>query len=95
MIRNTVRYTGHVQGVGFRYTTTNIAARFAVAGYVQNMPDGSVRVVVEGDAVEVDAFLAAVRDQLARHIKTVDSTPSEATGEFGDPHHDDTFTVRY
>ena len=46
MIRNTVRYTGHVQGVGFRYTTTNIAARFAVAGYVQNMPDGSVRVVV-------------------------------------------------
>ena len=48
MIRNTVHYTGHVQGVGFRYTTTTIAGKHNVAGYVQNLPDGRVRLVAEG-----------------------------------------------
>lgn len=95
MIRKTVKYTGHVQGVGFRYSTTNIAARFVVAGYVQNMPDGSVRLVAEGEKAEVEAFLDAVADQLARHIHHHQVTDSEATGEFGDPASDDTFAVRY
>lgn len=95
MIRKTVKYTGHVQGVGFRYSTTNIAARFLVAGYVQNMPDGSVRLVAEGEKTEVDAFLDAVMDQLARHIKNHYVEAGEATGEFGDPASEDTFAVRY
>lgn len=95
MIRKTVKYTGHVQGVGFRYSTTNIAARFAIAGYVQNMPDGSVRLVAEGEKVEVDAFLDAVSDQLARHINHQDVMTAEATGEYGEPGGEDTFTVRY
>lgn len=95
MIRKTVKYTGHVQGVGFRYTTTNIAARFAVAGYVQNMSDGSVRLVAEGEKSEAEAFLDAVSDQLARHIHHQGVTDAAATGEFGKPEDDDTFAVRY
>ena len=63
-----VIYTGQVQGVGFRYTTRRLAANFAVAGYVRNRPDGSVELVVEGPAEEVDRFLEAVTRQMAGYI---------------------------
>ena len=39
MIRKVVFYSGRVQGVGFRYTTANLAKRFHVAGYVQNLDE--------------------------------------------------------
>ena len=56
-----VRYTGEVQGVGFRYTTSRIARRFDLTGHVANCPDGSVRLEAEGTREEVQAFLEAVR----------------------------------
>ena len=54
-----VYYAGRVQGVGFRYTVRSLAARFDVTGFVRNLPDGRVHLVVEGDAGEIDAFLEA------------------------------------
>jgi acylphosphatase len=59
-----VHFRGHVQGVGFRYTTREIAEGFDVVGYVQNLPDGRVLLVAEGEADELDAFLAAVQEQM-------------------------------
>ena len=35
-------YSGHVQGVGFRYQTLQVAKGFEVSGYVQNLADGRV-----------------------------------------------------
>ncbi len=67
--RVTARYTGRVQGVGFRYTVQALAERFAVVGYVRNEPDGSVELVAEGPRGAVGAFLAAVEDsRLGRYI---------------------------
>ncbi len=40
---------GRVQGVGFRYSAQSVARRLGVAGYVQNQPDGTVRVECEGE----------------------------------------------
>lgn len=62
MIRAEVVYTGRVQGVYFRGTAQAIARDHRVAGWVRNEPDGSVRLVVEGETTEVDRFLAAIRD---------------------------------
>lgn len=45
---------GRVQGVGFRYYTRSMAHRLNVNGYVQNLPDGSVRVECEGDPAAVE-----------------------------------------
>ncbi len=64
-----VQYQGHVQGVGFRYATHDLAQRFAVAGYVKNLPDRRVELVAEGEAAEVGRFLQAVARQLAEHIE--------------------------
>lgn len=85
MIRLTVHFAGHVQGVGFRYTTREVAGRHRVAGYVQNLPDGRVRLVAEGRAAEVEAFVADVASVMKRHITRTTRDESPATGEFGSP----------
>src|SRR5439155_885059 len=41
-----VHYSGRVQGVGFRYTAQGLAADYAVAGYVRNLANGDVELVV-------------------------------------------------
>ena len=80
--RREVHYSGRVQGVGFRYTAYRIAQRFAVRGYVKNLPDGRVELVVEGPAEEVQAMLRAVRAEMGRHIRDVHETTCRVTGGF-------------
>jgi acylphosphatase len=87
--RRTLHFTGHVQGVGFRYTAANIAQRFAVTGFVQNLPDGRVLLVVEGVASELTTFVAELETQQANHIRHVGRDIGPATGEFA------TFAIRH
>ena len=82
--RREVLYEGHVQGVGFRFTTNRIARRFDVAGYVRNLPDGRVEVVAEGKPSELDAFLAAVADAMRGNIRKKTQTKLAPAGEFRD-----------
>ncbi len=63
-----VRYSGRVQGVGFRYTAQHLAAGCKVAGFVRNCPDGDVELVAEGEPEEVERFLAAVAAHMADYI---------------------------
>jgi len=65
-----VIFRGRVQGVGFRWTTKDVASRFTVRGWVRNEPDGSVRCEVLGDPAEIDAFLVAVEDALPGHVSS-------------------------
>jgi len=59
--RMCIYYSGHVQGVGFRYMAKTVAAGFEVAGTVRNLPDGRVELIAEGARVELEAFCAAIR----------------------------------
>lgn len=93
MIRQTIFYTGRVQGVGFRWTTANVAKRFAVAGTVQNLDDGRVKLIVEGEPSEVQAFTDAVAETMRGNIRGTDGTRPPATGEFGRPGDADAFRV--
>ena len=47
---------GEVQGVGYRFFAQRAAARHQVRGHVRNCADGSVEVVAEGAANEVEEF---------------------------------------
>jgi acylphosphatase len=80
--RRTVHYAGRVQGVGFRYETRSLANQFDVTGYVQNLDDGRVLLVVEGSLDEMDRFLGRIAESMRRHIRNVTSLSSPATGEF-------------
>lgn len=83
-------FEGRVQGVGFRFTTASVASRFAVTGFVQNLPDGDVLVEAEGTKEELERFLAAVRGSaVGRFIHAERSQWGSATGEFAG------FDVRY
>jgi len=82
MIRKTIHFFGDVQGVGFRYTTCSVAGKFAVTGYVRNLRNGSVELVVEGNVREIDWFLEALRDRMGGHIDREQIAEAPATGEF-------------
>lgn len=43
-----LRFTGRVQGVGFRYTATYAASQLGLTGWVCNQWDGSVMMEVQG-----------------------------------------------
>jgi acylphosphatase len=80
--RREVYFSGRVQGVGFRQTTSTLAKGFAVSGFVKNLPDGRVQLVVEGQPKEVETFLAAVRKEMEKNITKTEETTKPATGEF-------------
>ena len=52
---------GRVQGVGFRYFALRSARRLGLAGYVRNLPDGSVEAVARGSDEALTAFEAGLR----------------------------------
>lgn len=82
IVRRTVIFSGHVQGVGFRYTTRAISRDFRVTGYVKNLPDGRVELMAEGEAAELDRFVARIGEVMKRHIREIMSHHSPATSEF-------------
>lgn len=61
MIAKQVLYAGRVQGVGFRYSTKQIASGYEVTGSVKNLPDGRVQLqAMSHEAEELEAFLTAI-----------------------------------
>jgi len=56
-VRARVRVSGFVQGVSFRWYTTEHARRREVGGWVRNTPDGRVEAVFEGASEGVEAMI--------------------------------------
>ena len=77
-----VRYTGRVQGVGFRATAAHHARGFGVTGWVTNRADGSVELLAEGPRSAVDGLLAAVRGRFAGHVQAEDADWRPAGGQY-------------
>ena len=78
-----VYFSGHVQGVGFRYSVKQLSPEFDVTGWVKNLPDGRVELVAEGERNELETFQAAIPDAgLRRFIRDTQSHWSEGTREF-------------
>ncbi len=78
-----VLYEGRVQGVGFRFTAVELAAGYAVAGWVRNLPTDEVELVAEGAADQVDSFLAAVAARMADNIARTTVKDAPAQGHHG------------
>ena len=81
--RMKILYSGHVQGVGFRYTARGVAAGYEIAGVVRNLPDGRVELTAEGTREELEAFREAIRGAgLAGFIRDETVAWCEAQNEF-------------
>jgi len=83
-IRYTAYFSGHVQGVGFRFTACRVAERYDVTGCVRNLPDGRVEMIAEGRPDQVRAFVEAVHRAMSGYVREVQTSESPATGEFAD-----------
>src|SRR4051794_36575726 len=89
IVRREIRFSGHVQGVGFRYTTQDIARQFNVRGYVRNLPDGKVELIVEGDEHEIERLIKSIENRMGSFIRNTTTSTMPATGEFAD------FSIRH
>ncbi|MBK8479101.1 MAG: acylphosphatase [Opitutaceae bacterium] len=77
-----VFFSGHVQGVGFRYATLQVAKEYEVAGFVCNLPDGRVRLEAEGLKPEVEAFLKAVGEAMPGYIRKTERQSARRVAQF-------------
>ena len=77
-----VFFSGHVQGVGFRYSTMQVAKEFEVSGYVKNLADGRVQLEVEGAAKEVEDFLSALDERMHGYIRKPERVAGRRAPEF-------------
>ena len=64
MIRQHLKFTGRVQGVGFRYRAKYAAGSLGVTGWVKNEWDGSVEMEVQG-----------IPEQINQLLKSINSSP--------------------
>ena len=81
--RMRICYSGKVQGVGFRYTTKNVATGYEVTGNVRNLPDGRVELMAEGLKEELEAFQQGIRESgLGHFISEEQVSWEEAKGDF-------------
>lgn len=62
-------FIGRVQGVGFRFTARNIAQGHGLAGFVRNLPDGTVEMLAQGPLQAVDGCLMDLQDAFAGYIR--------------------------
>ena len=85
MVELQVIFFGQVQGVFFRATARDMASRMELKGTVQNLPDGSVEVIVHGQQEEVEEFILKLAQQFYLDSKNpYQKRMSEPTRSFED-----------
>ena len=81
--------SGHVTGVGFRYTARERATDLGLTGWVRNISGGRVEAFAQGPAGLVEVFLTWLHDgPTAARVDRVDEVPARTTARF------DAFEVR-
>ena len=65
-----VWFSGHVQGVGFRWKTAELAKGYDVCGFVENLDDGRVRLCVKGDRGQIREFVDELSRVMADFIRS-------------------------
>ena len=79
----TIKVTGRVQGVAFRWYAVQEAERLGVYGWVRNEPDESVAAHLEGDDEAVEAMVAWCRrgpsSAVVRDVAVTAARPTGAT----------------
>jgi acylphosphatase len=78
----TVFFSGHVQGVGFRYSVLQVAREFDVAGFVTNLADGRVQLEVEGSESDIGTFVEAVQEKMHGYVRKVERSARRRSRQF-------------
>ncbi len=52
-----IHVSGHVQGVGYRWSASREARNLNLKGFVKNLTDGGVYIEAEGPLIHLNAFV--------------------------------------
>ena len=75
--------SGKVQGVYFRHNTQIVASKHNVTGWVRNLEDGRLEVVLEGDEMDVDQVIKWCKiGPPEAEVKHINIQYQNYTGEF-------------
>lgn len=72
MVRKHYRFTGRVQGVGFRYRAKHAAGGMCVTDWVRNEGDGSVEMEVQGTEEAINRMLVMINRSNYIQIDTIE-----------------------
>jgi acylphosphatase len=72
IIRKEIRFTGRVQGVGFRYRARYAAEGCGVTGWVRNEWDGSVLMEAQGTPRQINEMLKVIHSGPYIHVDRLD-----------------------
>jgi acylphosphatase len=79
MVTRHLQISGRVQGVGFRYSMQQEAARLGLAGWVRNRRDGRVEALLQGNEEAVAALTEwARRGPAGAHVAELRVASAEA-----------------
>lgn len=67
-----ILFSGRVQGVGFRYTTDRLASALPVRGFVRNLHDRRVELVVTGSSSNIQQLIDGLQDYFGSGITRID-----------------------
>lgn len=81
-IRKRVIYHGRVQGVGFRATVYEIASNLPVSGFVRNLSDGTVEMIVDGSEDVVKSLMGTIDRRFPSNISRTDEATVSRGEEF-------------
>ena len=73
MTRKHIIYSGHVQGVGFRWRARKAAELYGCTGWVRNDWNGTVTMEVQGTEEQIDQVLIAILRGMYIRIDHMDS----------------------
>ena len=62
-------YSGQVQGIGFRYTVHRLATSLNLKGWVRNLADGRVEIMVDGPKADIEQLCQSILDQFQGYIR--------------------------
>lgn len=69
MIQARIIFSGTVQGVGFRATARKYAVKFNLTGWVKNLSNGSVEILVEGSEAKIEQFCHSIEEFFKGYIR--------------------------
>lgn len=72
-IRRQLRFSGRVQGVGFRYTAYHLAQQLGITGWVYNDWDGSVLMQAQGTERQIDLLIHSLQNGTFIEIEHIES----------------------
>lgn len=82
MIKAHIYFSGTVQGVGFRYAAQRYAVRIGLNGWVKNLIDGRVEMMVDGDKGKIEHLIENLTKHFGSYIQHCDIAYSEDIGGF-------------